>query len=235
MNFWASHLEETGEIDALRYVARRLDQNARCVVFDVGANAGDYARMCIDVFGSSCTVHAFEPSPDAFNELRQTALTESNIIAHQLALSDREGTATLFTPGGASTLASLHEINPLDQEAKRFRRKVRVTTLDAVCRNERIANVDLLKLDVEGHEFSALLGARGMLRKRRIRFIQYEFGENSIGARRYLRDFSDLLAADYNIFRVVPGGLVPWSYMGGVSEVFATMNYLCELKHSGCP
>ena len=72
-----------------------------------------------------------------------------------------------------------------------------------------------------------------MLAENRIRFIQFEFGENNVSSRTYLADFDSVLGRHFDMFRIVPGGLVPWLYEGGRSELFATMNYLCERRAKG--
>ena len=69
-----------------------------------------------------------------------------------------------------------------------------------------------------------------MISEGRIHFIQFEFGENNISSRTYLADFDRILSPQFDFRRVVPGGPTPWSYEGGRSEIFATMNYLCERR-----
>ena len=232
MNFWASDLFATGEIEALRHLKLRLEGVEHPVIFDVGANVGDYSRLCLERLGPGCVVHAFEPSAATFAALdRATAPAGCDRLRiHQLGFSDREREETLYSPGDGSTLASLHELDPLDQPRKERTEQVRLTTIDAFCVTEGIDRIDFLKLDIEGHEYPALVGAQRMIGEGRIRAIQFEFGENNVASRTYMRDFIDLLGDRYVLSRVVPGGLVPWSYRGGTSEIFATMNYFCELR-----
>lgn len=47
-------------------------------------------------------------------------------------------------------------------------------TLDAVCARAGISEVDLLKLDIQGHEPAALRGAHGLLEARAIRTMLLE-------------------------------------------------------------
>ena len=237
MNYWASDLRETGEIEALHYVKSRLQGIERPVIFDVGANVGDYARLCLRILGPRCVVHAFEPSAATFETLSGTidAADGDRLRAHRLGFSDAEREETLYSPGDQSTLASLHALDPLDQAPKERREQVRLTTIDAFCNRESIDRIDFLKLDIEGHEYPALLGARGMLDEGRVKCLQFEFGENNVGSRTFLRDFADLLGGRYRMYRIVPGGLMPWTYRGGASEIFATMNYFCELRGDHAP
>ena len=232
MNYWSSEFGVTGERDALAYVARQLARVVRPVVFDVGANIGDYSLGCLQAFRGQCRIHAFEPAKATFDRLASVPeFPMETVSLHCLAFSDRDGQAILHSSEPGSSIASLEELErPVRPFDKSLDEEVHVTTIDRFCDDHGIEEIDLLKLDIEGHELSALRGARRMLNKGRIRFLQFEFGENNISSGTYLSDFHKLLADQYRMFRIVPGGLIPWRYEGGPTEIFATMNYLCERK-----
>jgi FkbM family methyltransferase len=232
MNFWSSDFRVTGELEGLQHVAASLQSTARPVIFDVGANVGDYALCCRELMPDDAEVHAFEPSARTF-ALLKTKLQGSNIHLHNLGFSDSSRDTTLFSSEPGSTIASVHALErPIRPFRDEFAETVSLTTIDSFCAEQGIQRIDFLKLDIEGHEVAALEGASGMIGQGRIRFIQFEFGENNVSSRTYLGDFVRLLAGRYKIYRVVPGGLVSWTYEGGRSEIFATMNYLCELNEN---
>jgi len=56
--------------------------------------------------------------------------------------------------------------------------------------------------------------------------IQFEFGPANIYSRTYFYDFWTLLAAEFDIYRVIPKGIVPIGYYGEHREIFLTTNYL---------
>jgi len=60
--------------------------------------------------------------------------------------------------------------------------------------------------------------------------VQFEFGEANIDSRTYFRDFHQLLGTDYDLYRIVPDGLQPLAGYSAELEIFATINYLAELK-----
>ena len=64
-------------------------------------------------------------------------------------------------------------------------------TIDQYVTNEKIDRIDFMKIDIEGHELSALRGARNCLERRRIQAIYFEYSEKWL-----LREHrpSDLLA-----------------------------------------
>jgi hypothetical protein len=59
--------------------------------------------------------------------------------------------------------------------------------------------------------------------------VQFEFGEGHIDARTYLRDFFDVLEG-FDLYRIIPGGIVPLGQYRPELEVFASVNYLAVLR-----
>ncbi len=57
------------ERDAYEMIARLVDPAGHATVLDVGANVGQSVRRIMHTF-TKATVHAFEPAPEAFAELR---------------------------------------------------------------------------------------------------------------------------------------------------------------------
>ena len=74
------------------------------------------------------------------------------------------------------------------------------------------------------------MGAKHLLEKRKINYIQFEFGEHNLVSRVFFRDFFDLLNDCYDIYRVLPRGLRKIKKYTTDLEVFDTIIYLAELK-----
>ena len=67
---YSEHSDRNGERRWLNELHRRLTGlSRRAVIFDVGANVGDYAREVSEVFGAQVELHCFEPSKATFEEL----------------------------------------------------------------------------------------------------------------------------------------------------------------------
>ena len=231
MNYWANQLSSTGELKAVRYASQKLSEIRHPVIFDVGANVGDFSEYCWRVFGD-CELHAFEPSVATYEILvSNLERAGTKVHAHCIGFSDGVREAKLYSSETGSTIASVHKLQrPIRPFKDEFTEIVKLKTIDDFCVEQGIDRIDYLKLDIEGHEYFALLGARELLGAGAIRFIQFEFGDNNVSSATYLNDFVRLLGDRYQFDRIVPGGLVPWTYRGGRSEIFATMNYLCELR-----
>ncbi|PYR30079.1 MAG: hypothetical protein DMF90_28475 [Acidobacteria bacterium] len=138
------------------------------VIFDVGANAGIYSLAALAV-QPDATVHAFEPTPEIAAGLRATARLNglNHLHVHEVAVLDRAGQATLRRfrgELGANEGMNFVTRDVVDPTGER----VETISLDRFCQNCEIEHVDLLKLDIQGHEPSALVGAANMLAGGRI-------------------------------------------------------------------
>jgi FkbM family methyltransferase len=94
------------------------------------------------------TVHAFEPNPAVYAYLSRIRVR--SVYAHQIALSNTEGTASLYQPdewrSGRATIAV---------EKGESIATVATRTLDSF----QLKDVGFMKVDVEGHEEAVLQGA----------------------------------------------------------------------------
>lgn len=85
--------------------------------------------------------------------------------------------------------------------------------------------IDVLKLDIEGHEFDALQGCGEALKSTRV--VQFEFGGCNIDTRTYFRDFWTLFNdLGFEIYRIAPIGEMQIFRYKERDEIFSTTNYL---------
>jgi FkbM family methyltransferase len=200
---------------------------SRPVVFDVGANVGAYAEMVLRI-RPHAHVFCFEPSQAAYREL--VGRLAGRGVAYNHGLGSREESVTLYAPEPGSMLASPHRRRHPNAVWEPVE-TVRLRPLDIVHGELGIGHIDLLKLDVEGHELSVLQGSRQLLDAGRVGAIQFEFGGCAVDSRVYLRDFFELLGDRYAIHRVVRDGVHPVEY-SELHEIFTTTNYLAVARHT---
>jgi FkbM family methyltransferase len=210
------------------------------VVFDVGANVGDYSRL-VRRHLPAAVVYAFEPSAPVFRELRQNlsaAEGAERFRPFNLGLSDEEKTVELYsyTVEGQeqSLISSIDRRLPTQVVSVEVSasERISVQTLDRFCESQGVARIDFLKLDVEGHELSVLRGARGMLEAGAVSLIQFEFGPANIYSRTFFYDFWSLLSGRFDLYRIIPHGIAPITFYGEHREVFLTTNYLAVRRPS---
>jgi FkbM family methyltransferase len=108
-------------------------------------------------------VFAIEPQSDVFETLRQNIRYNglTNVVAENLALSDRNGTLELHRFSGLDFgHASMAKLNHRVAEVL----SCPAVTLDEYFAQKSIAHITLIKLDVEGAELQILKGASELLR-----------------------------------------------------------------------
>lgn len=208
------------------------------VLIDVGANRGEMSLALRAAFPAARIV-AFEPNPQTFAVLG-AATAASSIECVASALGSQPGQLVLHsyrddpTSGHATLYPRMFELYQnygVKAAADLARFEIPVTTLDDYCDGHRIARIDFLKLDVEGHELEVLKGARGLLQRAAIDHLQFEFTDCNVWSRTFLRDFYDALEG-FEFFRLLPGGLLPLGAYSARNEVFQYQNILAIRKEA---
>jgi len=194
------------------------------VIFDVGANAGIYSLAALAV-QPAAIVHAFEPTPEIADGLCATAKANGldHLYVHQTAVSSRDGTAKLRRCRGE--LGTNEGMNFISQHATDANgEEVPTVCLDQFCLDRSIACIDLLKLDVQGHEYSVLQGAARLIGSGRIGVVFMELNWSCSGSSSPASESINLLdRAGYLFSR--PGKHLKWEKAGdwlcAVSDIVA--------------
>jgi len=180
-------------------------------VFDVGANVGELTLLFSRFIGDGC-VHAFEASSAAFKRLELVcgATDRRNVILNPLALSDKNGFIRLHIYEDALSSFNSQAARPLKNYGLDFEpvaiEQTPATTVDDYCESKKIERIDLLKIDVEGAEFQVMMGARQMLKFKRIACLTFEFGQTTFDMGNSPEEIELFLTEmDYKIRNVVKG------------------------------
>lgn len=129
------------------------------VFVDVGANNGYFSLLAASKVGPSGHVYAFEPVPSAYARLaRNVGLNRFDAIdARCLAVGAARAHTGLYVMDRNDGAASLH---PMGREFRRV--EVDVDSLDGQLPD---TVVDVVKIDVEGHEVEVLEGMAETIRR----------------------------------------------------------------------
>jgi FkbM family methyltransferase len=152
--------------------------------FDVGGNVG---LVTLEVLGRTNgappEVHVFEPHPRNVESLRRSlALNRSERVHVQAAaVGAAPGSASLKTSENRNESGCHRIVGSAEQMAGGVI-AVPVLALDDYARTHGIERVDVLKVDVEGHESAVLEGARELLARQAIGTVILEVNEELIGA-----------------------------------------------------
>jgi FkbM family methyltransferase len=160
-------------------------------IFDVGANVGETVDEYRKAFPAA-DIHAFEPDPTAMEKLRSRSSRMSGITLSDRIVSDHDGEVTFVTT----------ELNNLSHVAHAGEggRTYPCLALDTYCEQTGITEIDVLKVDTEGHDLKVLDGARSLLDARRVKTICVEYGFAHNGLL-HLEDLVDyLFARDFTLY-----------------------------------
>jgi FkbM family methyltransferase len=139
------------ETAALR---RRLRRGSTFV--DVGANLGYYTAVASQLVGRGGRVISFEPSPVMARRLRSTFGGHANVALREVAVGSAPAQLTLWENTEGRFDPSFYQY-----ESSMRPVSVQVDTLDRQLAD--VHRIDLLKMDIEGHEVEALRGAQAVL------------------------------------------------------------------------
>ena len=196
---------------------------------DVGANRGHWTAQ-LKKNQPNSEIHAFEPSSAAFQLLKETTQGLEDVVLHQKAVGNRTGRVDLFSDRDASPLASLTH-RRLGHENIDFSQveSIEVTTIDRWQKDYPSFIPNILKIDVEGHEFEVLIGCAAVLDK--IRIIQFEFGGTDIDSRVFFQDYwYFFIDKNFDVFRLTPKGLVQVTKYSESEEIFKFSTFYAVSK-----
>lgn len=155
------------ELPTSELVWRLLKDSPNALFVDVGANIGYYSLLARKRLGNGGVVMSFEPLPNIHEKLI-TNLQAMNVEAYRYALSSSNGQATLSLPKGSESNDGISTLQNCADAVDRI--IVQTISLDDFLDKE----IFILKIDVEGHEYSALLGGKSLLAQGKIRNIIFE-------------------------------------------------------------
>jgi FkbM family methyltransferase len=195
-------------------LGRQLSVHNVDVVFDVGANTGQFAERLREA-GFRGRIVSFEPSSSAHSALKKRAQRDPKwIVAPRMALGKHDGTTVLYLAGNSASSSLLpmlqshvnadptsHYIGSESADLKR---------LDTVGRDFAPENESVfLKLDVQGFGDQVLQGAEEFLR--RVAGIQIELSLIPLydGELLFTSMLQHLDERGYRLWNLIPGLLDP--------------------------
>jgi len=128
---------------------------------DVGANIGAFTLIMARQVGETGRVLAIEPYPFVAERLVENLSLNRmlNVQVVMCALADRSKTATLYVPDPKWPNQGVASLSPVRGSQLVSQIEVQCFTLDDLLEKlDWTERLDLMKIDVEGHEMSVLRG-----------------------------------------------------------------------------
>lgn len=153
-----------------RYDRETLAVLDRCLrpasnAVDVGAHEGSILREILKRAPQG-EHHAFEPLPELAAGLRRRF---PGVHVHEAAVADEPGEREFVHVTNAPAYSGLRERNYDRPDPRLTRIRVAVTTIDTLVPES--TRVDFMKIDIEGGEYHALLGAQRTIARGRPTFV----------------------------------------------------------------
>jgi len=223
---------KSGEKWVLTHIKSKLEKKSEIIIFDVGANIGEYTKQIKNIFeGFPIKIYSFEPSKPTYIKLKHNIGEQKNSFIYNIGFNDKDTVTNLYSNKNSSGIASIYQRNLQHLNTKLDQiDTIELTTVDNFCAKHSLSHIDFLKIDVEGNELKVLQGAKKMIANGNINYIQFEFGGTAIDAHIYFQDFFYLLKDKYNIYRILKNGLRPINQYSELQENFITTNFFAEKK-----
>ena len=183
------------------------------IAFDIGANKGQTIDRFNKLFDKK-KIYSFEPIKFEFLNLKKKYESKNNIYLNNFALGDKKEEKYFnvnYYTGSSSFLKTKDNTDWLQLRSKQFhsnpqeflkdRVKVKIDTIDNYCLENKIENIDIIKIDTQGYEDKVLQGCEQMMQKNKNKFIQLEIILSDIYEKTLtISDIENKLKNNYRLF-----------------------------------
>lgn len=175
-------IQSNGEL----WLMERLRVFRPGLVIDGGANVGGFAKSIKECFPEA-QLHCFEPVEETFATLQKNMEQFDHVTCHKKGLysSKKRLTINLYS---SSEHSSIYEIEGMHYEAT-GKASIDLIKGDDFVKKQKIEFVDFLKLDLEGAELDALGGFENLIRQKKVRLVQFEYGYINITTKNLLLNY----------------------------------------------
>lgn len=140
------------------------------IILDIGANIGAHTLPMASLAGAAGQVHAFEPTEYAIGKMRANLSLNPNLkgplhLHHSLLTNTTTPADIPESLPSSWNLSTKETAAAHPQHGGTFKSlgAISVTTIDAFAAKNLLNRIDLIKLDVDGNEWSILQGGSGTI------------------------------------------------------------------------
>lgn len=150
---------------------RKIIKPSLCkTIFDVGAHIGTYSMLLNRAYPDA-KIFCFEPNPITFHILKSNLAGVNNVIIYNIGFSNENSRLKIYYKEKALDAATF-EVKRAQEERSKNLIECSVKTLSGFVDDLNIKKIDILKIDVEGHEKKILSVAENALKITRYLIIE---------------------------------------------------------------
>ena len=224
---WYEGFSYNQKTNGEEYLLTNLQPFSPKVIFDVGANIGDWSAKSLELF-KEARIHCFEISASTFAHLQERFSREENVVLNQCGLGKEKGEILYKDYGvnkGVNTIITRADYH--DDAITPEMKTTQILTGDMYCKNNKIRQIDILKIDVEGAEYWVLQGFSEMLSQGAIKVIQFEYGYTSSDIGHLTKDYYELLTGyGYEVGPLKPSGVLYGDFKYSLNDFRSGPNYV---------
>jgi FkbM family methyltransferase len=188
------------EHDALLYLTKFFAD--RWTIIDVGSNKGEWSDVLMrardeSMHAGKYDVYLFEPNKLLldYTRVKYDYNDRVHFVDYAAYREDFKELDFHYFTNKNSGLSSIYD-NPRWDNLPKRHGQVLSLTIDTFVKTKTMANPDIVKIDVEGAEYDVMMGLRGLMSDKRVKFIQVEYSEHYKVAGYKFKDVIDLAAAN---------------------------------------
>ena len=189
--------------------------------FDIGAHLGNYTDLILEI-NDSCRIFMFEPQTEIFKKIKDKYKGQKKINTFNYAISNKNGFRKFFVNKHdlTSTFSKYNHKNAyLNFKAKLFNSSLKemtilenytkTMTLKRFINEKKLNEIDLVKIDTEGHELEVINGIGSKITN--IKCLIIEFHHDKIYHSYNCKKIHNYLIKKNFIFKhTFPFPLSPW-------------------------
>jgi FkbM family methyltransferase len=184
-------------------------------VLDIGAHKAGYLYIMLKQVGNEGRVFAFEPQSNLYQYIMKikTLFRWDNVTVEHLALSDTEGTVTLYIPTNKVSKSSSPGATIVERKDHiniSLTEMVATESLDSYCTRKNL-KPDFLKIDVEGNELKIFKGGIDTLKKYKPKIL-VEIEARHVGQEKVVETFKFMESLGYEGHFIHGKKRIPLSY-----------------------
>ena len=221
----SAEFKDNGEFWFLKNLPRTCK-----IVFDCGANRGEWTDALLESFDTLDAIYLIDANPILVDFLKSKYQNNQKVHVIHRGIDYRSDKISFHIP----EIGDSHGTFSSNMLSTSFSNSIITSTIDELLDENNIHKIDFLKLDLEGFDYFALLGARKSISMGKIDIIQFEVtrswdesGASPCAAFRFLKN------ANYQIFWLHRNSLFKIWDIENITHFSLYSNFICINKRLG--